>query len=936
MSARARRRTVSTQHGSHFSCSLSAVLIARVDAFGGADAVKALLHESRSKRSLEYLLDIGNWVSYDEAVALWEAGARVTHHPQFARAVGEDAARRLNGSPVASLFRSLGSPGEVYRQLAMGSTKFSTVSSLETVDVGPDFAEIVAMPVDGFPRIPDHCAWTRGLLTQPPVLFGLPPATVEHEQCAAVGASCCRYRVTWSAEGTNANAESDERLDALRQQLEAMSERQRNMFATAADLIGSDEIADVLARITDRAAHEVRAPRYLLAVRTTPGGPIHCHHKGFEEHEATAYAERILNEDGSALPDSWLLASVRSGRRDYGRLLAMYDAGQRFFAQEHELFDVYARYAASALDSATALMEAKQGEAQLAHAQRLAQLGSWEWDVQHDTIERSAEDLRLYGLDAGSPLMTYRQTLDAVHPDDRDGVEQQVRAALKGAKPFSYEMRIVRGDGEVRTLLTRSDVQTDAGRVVKVRGTHQDITDRKRMETQLQYQANHDPLTGLYNRRHFSDELERVLRYASRYKRPGAVVMLDLDDFKFVNDTRGHAAGDAALKAFGEVIADRVRDSDVVARLGGDEFAVVLPETDEPRARAVSEDIRIALAARDFDPPLHISGGIVLFDGEQELVADDALVAADIALYDAKESGKDQICVYHGSAGAAATWVERVRTALAEGRFVLYGQPMLDLETGRVAHHELLIRMISDDGDLIPPDAFLPTAERFGLIVEIDRWVTREGLQLAQHGERVSINLSALSIGDGPILETVRQAVASGDVDPADVIFEITESAAMTNMEQSRTFVEALTALGCHVALDDFGTGFGSFTYLKHLPTRYLKIDMEFVRDMVSNRTDRQLVDSITQVAHSLGKRTIAEGVEDEATLQALRDYGVDCAQGFFVGRPERISPPTRFERERLTSTNASHADHDPRHAGPRTDLAMTNEAATRVAPARR
>jgi len=899
MAKHAQPPAVSTAQGSHFSCSLTAVLIARVDAFGGADAVKALLRESHSKRSREYLLDIGNWVSYDETVALWQAGARITHHPQFARAVGEDAARRLNGSPVAALLRSLGSPGEVYRQLATGSTKFSTVSTLETVDVGPDFAEIVAMPVDGFARIPEHCAWTCGLLTQPPILFGLPPAIVEHEECAALGASCCRYRVIWRAEVANTNSECDERLDGLRLQLDAMSERQRNMFATASDLIGSDEIADVLAHITDRAALEIRAPRYLLAVRTTPGGSIHCHHKGFDEDEATRLAERVLGDDAGALPDSWLVAPVRSNRRDYGRLVAMYDAGQRFFPEERELFEVYARYAASALDSATALTEAKQGQAQLAHAQGLAQLGSWEWDVRHDTIERSAEDLRLYGLDAGSPPMTYAQAMNAVHPDDRERVKQQIKVALESAKPFSYEMRIVRSDGEVRTLLTRGDVVTDAGHVITVRATHQDITDRKRMETQLQYQADHDPLTGLYNRRHFAEELERVLRYASRYNRPGALLMLDLDDFKFVNDTRGHAAGDAALKALGQAISDRVRDSDVVARLGGDEFAIVLPETDEQSARAVSEDIRVALAARDIDPPLHISGGIVLFDGEQELLADDALIAADIALYEAKESGKDQIRVYKGSARAAVTWVERVRAALAEGRFVLYGQPMLDLETGRVAHRELLIRMISDDGDLIPPDAFLPTAERFGLIVEIDRWVTREGLQLAQRGERVSINLSARSIGDGPILDMVREAVTSGDVDPADVIFEITESAAMTNMEQSRAFVEALTALGCHVALDDFGTGFGSFTYLKHLPTRYLKIDMEFVRDMVSNATDRQLVDSITQVAHSLGKRTIAEGVEDEATLQTLRDHGVDCAQGFFVGRPERISPLTRFELDR-------------------------------------
>ena len=358
-----------TSQGSHFSCSLTAVLLARVQAFGGAEAVEEALQMAHSKRALPYLLDTSNWVSYDETVALWEAGRRVTHNPQFARVVGEDAARRLNSSPVASLLRSMGSPEEVYRQLATASARFSTVSNLETVATGPGFAEILSLPLDGFPRHPDHCAWTCGLLTQPPVLFGFAPAIVEHEECMALGASGCRYRITWEEPG--ASSEHAEQIQALRDQLDAMHERLRSMFETASDLIGAGEIADILARITDRAAVEVRAPRYLLAVRTTPGGEVHCHHKGFDEHEVTDHVERILNNHPAALPDSWLVVPVRSHRRDYGRLLAMNDQGRSFFPQERELLEVYARYAASALDSATALMEAKQlREAELRSSKR--------------------------------------------------------------------------------------------------------------------------------------------------------------------------------------------------------------------------------------------------------------------------------------------------------------------------------------------------------------------------------------------------------------------------------------------------------------------------------------------------------------------------------------------------------------------------------------
>lgn len=413
---------------------------------------------------------------------------------------------------------------------------------------------------------------------------------------------------------------------------------------------------------------------------------------------------------------------------------------------------------------------------------------------------------------------------------------------------------------------------------------------RRRLEAQLSYQADHDLLTGLLNRRRFAEELERMLRYASRYRRAGALLVLDVDSLKLVNDAHGHAAGDAALKALALEIRRRTRGTDVVARLGDDELAIALHEADEREALAVAEDIRARLAAGATDPPIQLSIGIAPFEAPQELVADDLLTAADMALFEAKQSGRDQIRIYRGDVGAAHAWVQEIRSALTERRFVLYGQPIIDLGSEEVSHTELLLRMLSADGDVIPPDAFIPTAERFGLISEIDRWVTGEGLGLAKLGERVSINISARSIGDGNILETVRDAMRSGSPSRGSVIFEITETAAMTNMQEARAFTEELSKLGCDVALDDFGTGFGSFSYLKHLPTRYLKIDVEFVRDLVSNHTDRQLVRSITDVGHSLGKKIIAEGVEDLAIVQILRDYGVDYAQGFYIGPPRRLT----------------------------------------------
>jgi len=334
----------------------------------------------------------------------------------------------------------------------------------------------------------------------------------------------------------------------------------------------------------------------------------------------------------------------------------------------------------------------------------------------------------------------------------------------------------------------------------------------------------------------------------------------------------------------------RARDTDIVAGLGGDEFAIVLPEATEEEALKFASDIRSLLCERAIGPPIYASIGISLFTPEQKITAGDALIAADIAQYEAKEHGGDQARVFDLQTAGTLTWVEQIRSALAEDRFVLFGQPIVDLRSDLVVGHELLIRMLSEDDEIIAPREFLPTAERFGLIGEIDRWVTQHALRLA-FDKHVTINLAGPSIGDERILGLVSEAIADG-LNPDNVLFEITETAAVSNFEKAGPFAERLNDIGCKLALDDFGTGFGSFTYLKHLNARYLKIDVDFVRDLVVNETDQTVVKAVVEIAHSLDKKTIAEGVEDAATLTALKDRGVDFAQGFYLGRPEPLSPP--------------------------------------------
>ncbi len=311
-----------------------------------------------------------------------------------------------------------------------------------------------------------------------------------------------------------------------------------------------------------------------------------------------------------------------------------------------------------------------------------------------------------------------------------------IKRVLQGER-LQYESKRKRKDGTVIDILTTISPWTVDGEIVGTTGVSIDLTERKKLEHGLQYLADHDPLTSLYSRRRFTDELERQLRLAARAKQPPALVILDVDHLKAVNDTHGHAAGDALLKTFADVLRSRARASDVVARLGGDEFAVILPEAGKSDALTVAHDIRALLRASWAAPAVTVSIGIVIVAGHEQITADEMLVCGDTALYEAKEHGGDQARIYSGQADGALHWVKRIHIAITQDRLVLHSQPIIDLRTGQVTHRELLIRMLDDDGELIAPGRFIPTAERFGLIGEIDRWVTNAGLRLAINGTPV-------------------------------------------------------------------------------------------------------------------------------------------------------------------------------------------------------
>jgi diguanylate cyclase (GGDEF)-like protein/PAS domain S-box-containing protein len=513
-------------------------------------------------------------------------------------------------------------------------------------------------------------------------------------------------------------------------------------------------------------------------------------------------------------------------------------------------------------------------------------------------------------LTGRSPGQLTGTRMGALSPPEDSGYDARAVASLLAGDRTEYKMetRFIHSSAEyiwvaVQTTIVRDSVGQPMRFLVQV----QDITHRRRYEENLHYLATHDPLTGLHNRSSFAGQLDAQADIVRRYGTDGALLLLDLDHFKYVNDTLGHHAGDQLIARVAKVLEGRLRESDVLARLGGDEFAALLPRADRETAELVANDLLEALRAERLSVPgagdrtITASIGVAMFEAGDGATGEDVLVSADLAMYDAKEAGRNQIAVHRGGEDAQArmhgriTWAERIRVAIDSGRFTLVAQPIIELSTGEATQFEVLLRMRDDHGDLIPPSAFLSTAERLGMIGQIDAISVSKALRaLAERGDeigtpRVEINLSGASIGDPAILDLIERELRETELDPSRVIFEITETAAIANMAKAREFSEHLARLGCHFALDDFGAGFGSFYYLKHVAFDLLKIDGEFVRECIKTSTDRLVIQSVVAIARGLQKQTIAEHVGDADTVALLQKLGVDYGQGYFLGKPEPL-----------------------------------------------
>jgi diguanylate cyclase (GGDEF)-like protein/PAS domain S-box-containing protein len=513
----------------------------------------------------------------------------------------------------------------------------------------------------------------------------------------------------------------------------------------------------------------------------------------------------------------------------------------------------------------------------------------------------------------GRERLLHSSLATLTHPNDASRMSKGVRHLMDGTISAHHtEHRIIDAFGEVKWVSASTSLVRDADAEPLYRVAQlQDVTERKRFEGQLQRLADHDPLTGLVNRHRFQAELERELTTARRYRTGGAMLVLDLDNFRYVNDSLGHAAGDELIATAGAVLKSRLRASDTLGRIGGDEFGVILPRVDQAEAvgvaEALLEGIRegvVRTDAKGVPGRVTASVGIAIF-GERHPSSDpeEVVIEADIARYDAKEAGRDRVSMFdpgherHSKIEARLTWIERIREALAEERFELAAQPIVPLQSGDdTARYELLVRMRAENGELVPPGTFLYVAERDNLVQEIDRWVVRQAIrrlaaeQEAGHDVCFEINLSGKSISEPELPNLIARELAATGADASRLIFEVTETAAIINVEQARVLAERLREMGCGFALDDFGTGFASFYYLKHLEFDYLKIDGEFIEELASDRTNQLVVRAVVDLARGLGKQTIAEFVSDHESVRLLREFGVDYAQGFYIGKPKLLA----------------------------------------------
>jgi diguanylate cyclase (GGDEF)-like protein/PAS domain S-box-containing protein len=603
-----------------------------------------------------------------------------------------------------------------------------------------------------------------------------------------------------------------------------------------------------------------------------------------------------------------------TGLGDVESIAQAFEAGATDFATKPIPWQVLAHRARYMLRAKRAVEALRRSEARLVSAQRIARLGHWEHDLATGEFRWSEQLSVIFGLRPETVVGNFEAALQHVHSADREEV-RAARQRLKHENVSRVDFRVVRPDGSTRFMHGLSEVVfDDEGRPARVVGTIQDISERKEAEDRAWFLANYDTLTALPNRRLMVEQLGMALARARRTNRVVAVLFLDLDRFKRINDTLGHAAGDRLLQTVTKRLHDCVRESDpigraaevdgtevpsMIGRFAGDEFIVILPDLphvlDADRvARRILRAIRQPFTVEGHELIVTASIGISLFPNDGQDV-DTLLRNADAAMYHAKERGRDGHQFYDLSMNASAiqrlTLENELHRALEEKQFVLYYQPLVD-KTGRIVGAEALLRWQHPTQGIIGPDAFIPLTEETGLIVPIGEWVVRAACEQARkwrdqgHDLKVSVNLSGRQFKGGELRAMIERVLAAVDLPPTLLELELTESVVMETTGENVAAVRALRARGVSIAIDDFGTGYSSLSYLTRLPIDRVKIDRSFVRNVLTEPQDAAVSTAIIAMAEALRLECVAEGVETETQAQFLVSQGCRYLQGFYFSPP--------------------------------------------------